>query len=97
MLGCCRQSQAEAISNSRNKIHQTWAPPFSRALYLPQREGNVGFRHREIPRASLPGDQISVILPIARVSEAREPFGTMYFRQAVYEVLCANDVCTEVV
>ena len=33
---CCRQSQAEVVSNSRNKIHQTWGPgpPFSRALYV---------------------------------------------------------------
>ena len=73
---------------------------------LPAEKGNVGFRHREIPRASLLGDQISVILPIARVSEAREreillllptPFGTMYFRQVVYKGLCTNYVCTEVV
>ena len=25
--------KAEVVSNSRNKIHQTWGPPFSRALY----------------------------------------------------------------
>ena len=30
---CCRQSQAEVVSNSRNTIHQTWGPLFSRALY----------------------------------------------------------------
>ena len=29
---CCRQSQAEVVSKSINKIHQTWGPPFSRAL-----------------------------------------------------------------
>ena len=27
-----QQSQAEVVSKSRNKIHQTWEPPFSRAL-----------------------------------------------------------------
>ena len=26
---CCKQSQAEVVSKSRNKIHQTWGPPFS--------------------------------------------------------------------
>ena len=30
----CRQSQAEEVSKSRNKIHQSWGPPFSRALYI---------------------------------------------------------------
>ena len=30
---CFRQRQAEVVSNTRNKIHQTWGPPFSRALY----------------------------------------------------------------
>ena len=25
---CCRQSQAEVVSKSRNKVHQTWGPPF---------------------------------------------------------------------
>ena len=29
---CCRHSQAEVVSKSSNKIHQTWGPPFSRAL-----------------------------------------------------------------
>ena len=29
---CCRQAQAEVISNSSNEIHQTWPKPFSRAL-----------------------------------------------------------------
>ena len=32
----CRQGKAEVASNSRNKIHQTWAPSFSRALYTPR-------------------------------------------------------------
>ena len=26
---CCRQNQAEVVSNSRNKLHQTWPKPFS--------------------------------------------------------------------
>ena len=34
MRECCRQSQAEVVSNSSNRIHQTWGPPFSRALHL---------------------------------------------------------------
>ena len=29
---CCRQSKAEVVSNSRNKFHQTWGLPSSRAL-----------------------------------------------------------------
>ena len=30
---CCRQGQTEVVSNSSNKIHQTWGTPFSRALW----------------------------------------------------------------
>ena len=30
---CFRQSQAEVISKSSNKSHQTWGPPFRLALY----------------------------------------------------------------
>ena len=30
---CCKQSQAEVVSKSSSKIHQTWGLPFSRALY----------------------------------------------------------------
>ena len=41
---CCRQSQAEVVSNSRKKIHQTWGPPFSRALYFPARVGSGRMR-----------------------------------------------------
>ena len=44
MRECCRQSQAEVVSNSRNKIHQTWGPPFSRALYFPARVGSGRMR-----------------------------------------------------
>ena len=29
-----RRVDAEVVSNSSNKIHQTWEPPFSRALYV---------------------------------------------------------------
>lgn len=29
---CCRQSQVEYSSNRSNNIHQTWGPPFCRAL-----------------------------------------------------------------
>ena len=29
----CRQGQAGMISNSSNKVHQTWDLPFSRVLY----------------------------------------------------------------
>ena len=31
---CCRQVEAELVSKSRNKIHQTWGPPIIGALYL---------------------------------------------------------------
>ena len=37
---CCRQSQAEVVSKSSNKIHQTWGPPFSQTLY------NLNFKLR---------------------------------------------------
>ena len=30
---CCRQVEAEVVSKSRNKIHQTQGPPISGALY----------------------------------------------------------------
>ena len=30
---CCRQCQAEVVSNSSNKVHQTWGLPVSLALY----------------------------------------------------------------
>ena len=32
---CCRQAQAEVVSNSRDTIHQTCGPPSSQALYKP--------------------------------------------------------------
>ena len=31
---CCMQVEAEVVSNSRNKIHQTWEWPYSPALYV---------------------------------------------------------------
>ena len=31
---CCRQVQTEVVSNSRNKIYQTWPKPFSGVLYM---------------------------------------------------------------
>ena len=31
---CCRQTQAEVVSKSSNKNHQTWELPFSPALYF---------------------------------------------------------------
>ena len=34
MRECCRQVEAEVVSKSKNKIHQTWGPPISRALYI---------------------------------------------------------------
>ena len=34
MRECCRQVEAEVVSESKNKIHQTWGPPISGALYL---------------------------------------------------------------
>ena len=41
---CCRQSQAEVVSKDRSKIHQTWGPPFSRALYrLTQKVSELGW------------------------------------------------------
>ena len=34
MRECCRQVEAEEVSNSRNKIHQTTYKPFSESLYV---------------------------------------------------------------
>ena len=34
MRECYRQGQTEVVSNSRNTIHQTWGPPFSRSLHM---------------------------------------------------------------
>ena len=34
MRVCCRQVEAEVVSKSKNKIHQTWGPPISGALYF---------------------------------------------------------------
>ena len=31
---CCRLVETGVVSNSRNKIHQTWERLFSRALYI---------------------------------------------------------------
>ena len=31
---CCRQVEAEVVSNGRNKVHQTWERPCSQALYI---------------------------------------------------------------
>ena len=31
-LGCCRQVEAEVVSKSMNKIHQTWEWPHREAL-----------------------------------------------------------------
>ena len=31
---CCLQAWAEVMSNSSNKIHQTWCTDFSRSLYV---------------------------------------------------------------
>ena len=40
----CRQSQAEEVSNSSEKIHQTWRPPFVTALYTTQISISVELR-----------------------------------------------------
>ena len=39
---CCRQSQAGVVSNSLNKIHQAWGPPFSQALYTRRHAAALG-------------------------------------------------------
>ena len=43
MRDCCRQSQAEVVSKSSNKIHATWGPPFSRALYIKAQRATVTY------------------------------------------------------
>ena len=37
---CRRQGQTEVVSKSSNKIHQTWGPPFSQALYTQNDTGH---------------------------------------------------------
>ena len=34
MRECCRQVEAVVVSNSRNKIHRTWGPPYTGVLYM---------------------------------------------------------------
>ena len=34
MRECCRQVEAEVVSRSKNKIHETWGPPTGGALYI---------------------------------------------------------------
>ena len=36
---CYRQLGAEVVSNSSNKLNQTWGPPFRRALYVRAHSG----------------------------------------------------------
>ena len=36
---CCRQAQAEVISNSKDKIHQTWDPYYSPLLHRARLKG----------------------------------------------------------
>ena len=43
MCECYRQAQAAVVSNSRNKIHQTWPKPFSRALQREAKSGSEKF------------------------------------------------------
>ena len=62
---CCRQSQAEVVSKSSNKIHQTRGPPFSRALY-------------RCNRPSLTSDEMMVVvaqraLSLSRYRRLRRP------------------------
>ena len=33
MRECCRQVETEVVSKSKNKIHETWGPPISGALF----------------------------------------------------------------
>ena len=46
MRKCCRQSQAELGCNNRNKVRQTWGPPFSQSLYMNPSNGG---RHLYMP------------------------------------------------
>ena len=38
---CCRQVEAEAVSNSRNNIHQTWGPSYTGAQYMAEKYGII--------------------------------------------------------
>ena len=38
---CCRQVEVEEVSNSRNKIHKTWGPLYTAALYGERKENLI--------------------------------------------------------
>ena len=44
MRECCRQVEVELVSKNSNKIHETWGPPISGALYNSHQ--SESFHHR---------------------------------------------------
>ena len=50
---CCRQSQAEVVSKSSEKIHQTWTKPFSRYLYDSALRWRDSLTYRFVSRDSI--------------------------------------------
>ena len=63
---CWRQVEEEVVSNSRNKIHQTWVRPYSKALYLHDAQCNSRDCQAGSPNALdiLEGNTVSNIFKI---------------------------------
>ena len=52
---CQWQVEAEEVSNSRNKIHQTWEWPYGDSLYSRSERESVSFDHQG-DRGKCPGE-----------------------------------------
>ena len=63
MCECCRQVEAEVVSKSRNKIHQTWGPPINGALYIRNKPSAV---------------RIVVVLPMTRPRTSCASLSSLY-------------------
>ena len=63
MRECCRQVEAEVVSKSRNKIHQTWGPPINGALYIRNKPSAV---------------RIVVVLPMTRPRTSCASLSSLY-------------------
>ena len=55
MCESCRQVEAEVLSKSKNKIHQTWGPPISGALYNEAEKDLLGCEIGSKQLRNLPG------------------------------------------
>ena len=53
---CCRQVETEEVSNSMNKIHQTWERPYRDSLYICTKV-KTHCLHQNSPPEPLPADR----------------------------------------